>query len=418
MRLRIAAAMAALSLLGILAVALALAMAMNDSQEEFIDAELASQIAYSMQLWRESPDAAFPNAPDMQLYRLPAGKPDGDGRSAIPAALASLPIGNHEVILDGKEHHVAVREDDSGRYILAYDVENYELHERGLLVSILVASLVLGLFALVAGYLLAGRLTRPLEHLATAVGNDAPGPLADAGMDRELLAVASALDAYRARQSAMVERERAFAANLSHEIRTPLTGIRTDAELLTGLPGLPEAAVRRGNRIIASVDRINGLAASLLLLAREAQPDAQSDVLLKPAIASVWEALTTGAPTPVVLRIDMPDGAAVAADPNLLELVLRNLLDNALRFSEAGEIVCRLVDRRLSVVDAGPGFAAEDLERVFDRHFVGRRGIHGLGLALVRHVCEACGWRAEVRNDAAGHGEVVIDFDGSLRRDR
>ena len=53
----------------------------------------------------------------------------------------------------------------------------------------------------------------------------------------------------------------------------------------------------------------------------------------------------------------------------------------------------------------------------FDRFFAGAQGAHGLGLALVRHVCAACGWTATAGNDAAGHGEVSIDFAASLRHD-
>ena len=165
--------------------------------------------------------------------------PEGE-LAAVPAHFATLPIGNHEILVADREYHVAVREDDSGRCILAYDVENSEARERGLLSALITTALGLGLITLVAGYLLAGRLTRQLDQLAAAVGAERGGPLADAALDRELLPVARALDAYRQRQrqGAMLERERAFAANLSHEIRTPLTGIRTAAELLTTLPGL------------------------------------------------------------------------------------------------------------------------------------------------------------------------------------
>lgn len=417
MRLRIAVTLAALSMLAIVAMALSLLAAMDESQEEFIDAELSTQIAYSMRVWRESPAAAFPNTPDMRLYRIAGnGVPEGE-LAEVPVHFATLPIGNHELFVAGQEYHVAVREDDSGRYILAYDVENSEARERGLLSALISTALGLGLITLVAGYLLAGRLTRQLDQLATAVSAESDTPLAATAMDRELLPVARALDASRLRQQAMLERERAFAANLSHEIRTPLTGIRTDAELLTTLPALPDAASRRAQRIIASVDRIEALAASLLLLAREATPGTLQIVRLAPAIAGVWDALLAATPKALSLRLEVPDEASVAADPALLGLVLRNLLDNALRHSESGEIVCRLSGTRLAVIDNGPGFAGAELDRVFDRFFAGTQGVHGLGLALVRHVCAACAWTATAGNDAAGHGEVSIDFAASLRHD-
>ena len=415
LRLRIALALALLSVIGIFTMALTLVLTIDESQEEFIDNELTNQIAYSMKIWRDSPAAAFPNTPDMQLYRLDAGPASGSASATVPEVFARLPIGNHELIVDGREHHVAVREDDSGRYILAYDVEATEDRGRAMLVSVVIASLILGMVALVAGYLLAGRITRQIDQLAGAVERNAPGKLSDPKLDRELLAVAKALDDYRERQQALLERERAFAANLSHEIRTPLTAIRTDAELLAALPNLPEAATRRGQRIIDGTDRINRLATSLLLLAREASPAGAEEVRLSAAIEAVWKTLGAGSAKPAALDIEADPRATLSADPALIDLVLRNVLDNARRFSDTGATSCHLEGNRLTVTDSGPGFAPDELPRVFERFFIGQRGENGLGLALVRHVCDACGWQALARNTVDGHGQIVIDFGGQVR---
>jgi signal transduction histidine kinase len=103
------------------------------------------------------------------------------------------------------------------------------------------------------------------------------------------------------------------------------------------------------------------------------------------------------------------------ADPVLVHLVLRNVLDNARRFSDAGITACHLDGQRLVVTDSGPGFAPGELPRVFERFFIGRRGENGLGLALVRHVCDACGWHVSASNTAEGHGQVIIDFGGQIR---
>ncbi len=415
LRLRIAVALALLSTLGIFTMALTLFTVLHESQEEFIDEELDKQLAYSMKVWRESPAAAFPNTPDMELYRLPDGPVPAEAPQEVPAAFARLAVGNHEVIVDGREHHVAVRRDNGSRYILAYDVEASEDRERALLVSIIIASAVLGLVALIAAYLLAGRLTRQLDHLASAVAQDSRDLLSGPGLDRELVTVARALDAYRIRQEQQLERERGFAANLSHEIRTPLTTIRTDAELLASLPALPDTASRRAIRIMAAVDRINLLATSLLHLAREMRPGARSEVGLAGAIASAWDALAAGS-TPSAIDIAVAPDVVVTADPALLELVLRNLLDNARRFSDAGGTGCRLEGSRLTVTDSGPGFADADLPRIFDRFYTGRRGESGIGLALVSHVCDACGWRVFAGNTTDGHGQVTVDFGNGLHR--
>lgn len=409
LRFRIAASLAALALAVILLQSVALVWFLDHKEEAFIERQLSAQIMHSMEIWRKSPDAAFPNVPDMWLYRV--GKQAGlAGRDTPPPPLfATLAVGNHEVFLGSREYHVAVRDDDVARYFLVLDVEEHESRLGGLLAIVIGSAILLGALTLWAGFLIAGRLTRHLDGLAARVGSDAPGPLVETGMDREVLAVAQALDKSRDRQQAMLARERAFVANLSHELRTPLTGIRTDAELLTALNDVPEAVIRRARRIVGSVDRINELASSLLGLARETSVAAPEAVNLKPAIAAVWEALALGDGRKLALRLEVPEAATVRADPSLFDMVVRNLLDNARRHSESGEIVCRLNGAVLSVLDCGPGFAEDQLERIFDRFFVGERGASGLGLALVRHVCTANGWSVRARNTPAG-GEVLIDF--------
>ena len=411
MRLRIAMAVAALTLLAILTQSVAMLLIFDEKEEDFIQEILGQQIAHSMALWQTAPESAFPNTPDMQLYRIARGSaPAAD----VPLAVSRLPVGNHEIIHEGHEFHVAVREDDHARYILLYDVEDHEARLRDLMLITISAGVLLALIVLLAGRALAGGLAGRLERLAARVDQAGNESLHEPGMERELQAIADALDRYRQHQQETLTREQAFAANLSHELRTPLAAIRTDAELLAALPDLPEAVGRRANRIMDSVDRISSLGSSLLLLAREAQPAMPEDIRLRPAIATLWESLTVAMTKPVELRLDIPAGAAVTADPALFDLVVRNLLDNALRFSERGEIVCALEGTQLTVTDHGPGFAAGDLAHVFDRFYTGPRGQHGLGLALVHHVCVASGWQISAANAASGGARVTVDLGASL----
>lgn len=413
MRLRIAAGVAALTLLAILAQAVAMLMIFDEKEEDFIEKILNQQIGHSMAVWQTDPESAAPNTPDMQLYRVAKNTP---ATTDMPAEISKLPVGNHEIIRAGRDYHVAVREDGNARYFLLYDVEDHEVRLRDLVLITASAGILLALFVLLAGYTLAGGLASRLERLAARVGAPGNTSLVEPGMERELLAIAEALDRYRQRQEEVLAREQAFAANLSHELRTPLTAIRTDAELLTALPDTPPPVARRANRIIGSVDRINALGNSLLLLGREARPVLLEEIRLRPAIIAVWESLTIANSKPVSLHLEVAEGTTLVADPTLLEIVLRNLLDNALRYSDQGEISCTVEDSRLVVTDHGPGFAEADLAHIFDRFYTGPRGRHGLGLALVQHVCNASGWQASAGNSPAGGARVVVELGNSLQR--
>jgi len=195
MRLRIAVSLAIMVLLVLLAQSLAMVFLLDDKEEEFIAHQLSDQIEHSMAIWQQSPDAAFPNTPTMTLYRV--GK--GETGDHVPPWLAGLKVGNHEVYQGATEYHIVVREDDSARYILAYDVENHESRVKSLMLLTIIASVLLGALTLLAVYLLAGRLTRRLERLAERVAKDAPRPLLEPGMDREVQALADALDHARER---------------------------------------------------------------------------------------------------------------------------------------------------------------------------------------------------------------------------
>lgn len=414
MRLRIALWVAALALVIILAQSVALLLMFDEMEEEFIDNLLTTQVEHSIELWHTSPETAFPNTPSMTLYRLEPHSPPG----SVPDNLARLPIGNHEMFEGDKEFHVAVREDGGARFILQYDVEEHEDRLNAVAAVIATGAVFIGGAVLALVYALSGRFTRRLEWLARRVRGETPeaGSYAQDGMEREVLAVAQALDFLEARQAELLQREREFTANLSHELRTPLTAIRTDAEMLSSTGGLPEPACRRSRRIVDNADRITRLAESLLLLARETRPQLQDDLRLSLEIQSLWESLGNQYAKPVQLALEVPEPALVRADPALLQLVLRNLLENALRHTELGTITCRLRGSVLEVADQGPGFAPDDLLRVFDRFY--RRGPgagHGLGLALVAHVCNACGWVPSAANCPDGGAVLSVDLGASLQ---
>lgn len=407
LRTGIALAVAALSLLLIVGQAVALILMFEEKEEEFITDILDQQIQHSIAQYRASGRLLTPNTPDMRLYRLAAG----EGVTEIPSHLAGLAVGDHEIFADGHEFHVAVREADAARFILAYDVEDHEARLRALTVITFSSALLMALVTLGAVYVISGRLTRRLSTLA-AQAVSGGGRYAQPGMAREELALARALEILEERQRDLLARERAFTADLGHELRTPLAGIRSDAELIAAQPALPPAVLRRAGRIVDSVDRISGLASSLLILAREARAGPAEAVDLAGAVQTAWQPLADrAAARGVELACEVPSGRVLHCDPALLDLILRNLLDNAVRHSAPGRIVCRLEGACLSLRDNGPGIPEADLPRVFERFFrAGAAGGHGLGLALVRHACTAAGWRVCAGNAAEGGAVFRIDL--------
>lgn len=198
---------------------------------------------------------------------------------------------------------------------------------------------------------------------------------------------------------------RDFLSNVSHELRTPLASIRALVETMEdGVDEADRAEFMR--RIVQQVARLTTLVNELLDLSRiesgaiELRPEAVDLGVLVAEAASLLRTRTE----PARITIERPEGGlrALADRPSLLRIV-SNLLDNAIKYSPEGSTIhVSTVDEgelvAIAVRDEGPGIAAQDLPRVFERFYKGEAsrsdsGV-GLGLAIVKHLVRAHGGTA------------------------
>lgn len=248
-------------------------------------------------------------------------------------------------------------------------------------------------------YLSITRALRPLERLAGEVAARTPdnlAPLPEQRIPTESLPLVKAINRLFMRVGRTLDNERRFTADAAHELRTPLAALKvhTQVALLSGDSPVREHALQQ---IEAGVDRASRLVEQLLRLARldplNSLPNTQPIHL-----ARLVEDTLACLPGGDVITRPMAD-ARVMGDPDLLQIALRNLLDNALRYApNAGEIRVEItpVDDRctLSVLDNGPGVSEETLARLGERFFRGTQGVtegNGLGLAIVARIAELHG---------------------------
>ncbi len=211
----------------------------------------------------------------------------------------------------------------------------------------------------------------------------------------------------------MANLRREFVANASHELKTPLTSIRGYAEtLLQG--GLEDEANRARfvETIRAQAERLEALVEDLLQLADLERPDAALDLkdwdvsVIVRDLASSFEDLA--ARRGLRMEVEARPGIRARVDRKRIELALRNLLDNALKYSDAGKVTAR-VERttsaiRVSVIDTGRGIEPEHLPRLFERFYRVDRGRSrelggtGLGLSIVKHAIQLHGGRVGVES--------------------
>jgi two-component system sensor histidine kinase QseC len=289
---------------------------------------------------------------------------------------------------------------------------------RHLLAPLLVALPLLGIALLLA----IGRALAPLRALADAVAARDPQRLEPVTAERvpsEVGALVERLNELFARIAASLERERAFTADAAHELRTPLAAIRAQAQVARASRNDGERA-HALDQVIAGCDRAARLSEQLLTLARlEAGEwrerlvacdlgDVARDVLAEVAPAAHERGVA------VELHADAP--VAVRGDTALLHVLLRNLVDNALRYGAGGSAVRVEIGRCASqpvlrVVDQGPGIPVAERARVLDRFYRGLGSAEsgaGLGLAIAARIAALHGAALELEEGPGGRGLAVI----------
>ncbi len=300
---------------------------------------------------------------------------------------------------------------------------------RTLLSDVLIYSVVpqIALLLLLAVSLrrIIGQELRPLNALQRSVEQrDAldltPVPVSASSRDIEHLA--TAINALLGRVSQSMQAQREFSGNVAHELRTPLAGIRALAEY--GLAQADPAAWREQlQRIAASEARASHLVDQLLALALAEEADAglqtgpvALDELVRETVLRYLPRADVAGVDLGVQGLDQP--VQVAGNVALIEGILGNLLDNALRYGrapagQASTLTVELTregDRvRLLVIDNGPGLTVPERQRLMQR---GVRGLHaerlgqgaGLGLAIVAKFALLMQAQFELSNVAAGSG--------------
>jgi two-component system phosphate regulon sensor histidine kinase PhoR len=208
-----------------------------------------------------------------------------------------------------------------------------------------------------------------------------------------------------------------FVANVSHELRTPLSLIKGYVEtLLDGAKDNSEVATKFLNTIDRNAERLKLLIEDLLTISELESGRMKLNlepVELPPLVDKVFADFKERAGAKGITFVNTVAAAQVRADPDRLEQVLSNLVDNAIKYGRAqGRVTvgARPVEEgqvEVFVQDDGPGIPAESLERVFERFYrvdkarSREQGGTGLGLSIVKHIVQSHGGRVWVKSELA-----------------
>ncbi|MFM8356003.1 MAG: sensor histidine kinase [Gammaproteobacteria bacterium] len=223
-------------------------------------------------------------------------------------------------------------------------------------------------------------------------------PLRDAA-DAEVLAMIEALDSFSGRMQAFVERERIFTRDAGHELRTPVAVLKGSLDLLEDRADRPLPERNALRRMRQTVDDMEALLETLLMLARESEIELPRDaVLVNDLVARQVELLqATAARGGNRLGLHEDGEFRVRAPPKVVEIVIGNLLRNAANYTREGSIDVTVTARSVRVSDSGVGMSSDELEKAFEPFYRvdQSRGLtkgHGLGLSIVKRLVRQFGW--------------------------
>lgn len=337
-------------------------------------------------------------------------------RLALPANLAK---GFHTLNPGGPQWRVFVRVLKSGeRIAVAQETQvRAEAARDSALRTLLPLIALIPLLLFLSRRLVRASLApvHALAQVADAQPEDRPAALPSASVPAEIAPFVQSINRLLERINRMLEQQRRFIADAAHELRTPLTALSVQAQNLRQADS-PEAARERLVPLLAGIERARHLTEQLLSLARTqaaAAGDAEVDVaaLARELIA---EYLPLAEAKNIDLGLEEIATYTLRAPPEALRLILRNGLENALKYTQrSGEVTLRLLadkgDAIIEIIDNGPGIPAAERERVFDPFYrmAGTSGEgSGLGLAIAREAASRQGGSVSLHEPEKGHGLV------------
>ena len=298
-----------------------------------------------------------------------------------------------------------------------------------LLAESAIALAVMAVVSVVLGWLVAGRVLRPLRAMTAAAraisADDLSGRLAVPGPGDELKDLGDTIDELLHRLEISFAAQRRFAASASHELRTPLAMMRTSLDVATAKPGpVPAEVTVLAGKLREGLDQADRLVENLLLLARaeHGASDGQETIPLGPLIGGAIDARSgLIASMGLSVRHTPAAGALVTGNQVLLAQMTANLIDNAIRHNDQGGWIRAQVTRdgpavRLVVENGGPLLdpgKVTTLTQPFRRLGTDRTGSAagtGLGLSITDAIAAAHGGVLRLHARPEGGLRAVIDL--------
>ncbi len=384
----------------------------HDMGQRLMDETLQAEMQDYLVRLHDNPKAMLPATLTLSAHVLDGGAND----ASVPPVLSALAPGKYDIVLAGISHRVLVSARAGKRYLFLFNESLQYQREQEFIIFLGGGALTMTLLSSLGGFWLARRVVAPVTGLAARVAAAGPAgePLAEAHerIADEVEELARVFDRYLARIQSCMERERDFTANVSHELRTPLAIIRGAVEVLEDDLALNPEQRERLARIERASHDMTHLTSALLHLAREESALPKENCNMARVVReSVEKYRSLNQDRSLDIDLEIQNDVELPVARILAIVVVDNLIGNAFQHSASARIEVRLARESLVIRDTGMGIAAEALDQVFLRR---QRGTHstgaGIGLSLVKRICDLNGWETRIDSVAGQGTEVSLHF--------
>lgn len=300
--------------------------------------------------------------------------------------------------------------------------EKYEIRYE-LIIQMMSSLIVPGLIFIPALFLIiwigVRKILKPVTKISAEMDKrsaDDFSPIEDKRVAEEIAPLVQAVNRLFSRIEQTFQKEREFTDHAAHELRTPLAAMKTQAQVIAKKLEAQGDSTQSVENLLSSIDRATRLVDQLLSLARLQNIElsmANTDVS-----QCVYDALSdiqnTASQKNITLKIDLADDVKKLCHEDSVMILLRNLLDNAVKYTpKRGVVSVTMTDQFLIISDTGPGLSDENKKKVFDRFYradkTGESG-SGLGLAIVQWIANAHNYTVELRDNENGGLDVSVGW--------
>jgi len=339
---------------------------------------------------------------------------DKQGKGDLPPNLKPLQPGLHIEVVPApgdRPMPVYIKDFSQGRLYLVF--AGYNVNRLvGLFGVLPVIILLIIVYATSwVAYSLSSKAVSPVMRIVKRLRNFSPQDegltLPTEGLHGETRELVLALDEYKQRLEEMLERERRFTSDVSHELRTPITIIDGAAQFLEAEQEISAKGLERSKMIRRACRDISELIDAFLILGREPEKLSEEDCVDLSEI--IEDELTKLMPLlsekQLEFKVINESKLCLPVNRRMIQIIISNLCRNAINYSESGIIRITVDDDGLKVEDSGTGIDEKLIPHIFNRHVRGRgvqQAGEGLGLNIVKRLCDINQWQINIFNRAEG----------------